>query len=124
VSDLKERVRIVNSMKNAVLISIHQNTFSDSKYAGAQVFYSNSPESKQLASTLQSSFTATINPGSNRKCKEAKGVYLMQNIACPGLLIECGFISNPAEEANLRSDDYQKKICCVIASVISTWYGS
>ena len=124
VSDLKERVRIVNSTKNAVLISIHQNTFSDSKYAGAQVFYSNSPESKLIADKLQSCFTATVNPGSNRKCKEAKGIYLMQNITCPGLLIECGFISNPEEETNLRNCDYQKKICCVISSVISTWCAS
>ena len=39
VSDLKERARIVNDTENAILISIHQNTFSNSKYSGAQVFY-------------------------------------------------------------------------------------
>ena len=38
ISDLRERVRLVNSIENCVLISIHQNHFSDSKYSGAQVF--------------------------------------------------------------------------------------
>ena len=38
VSDLKERVRMVNAIDNAILISIHQNYFADSRYSGAQVF--------------------------------------------------------------------------------------
>lgn len=119
ISDLKERVRIVNETENAVLVSIHQNTFSDSRYSGAQVFYATSGESKTLAENLQSAFCSSINPGSNRKCKKADGIYLMQNIDCTGILVECGFLSNVQEEAKLSSADYQQKLCCVIASVLS-----
>ena len=39
ISDLKERVRIANETPNALLLSIHQNNFSDSRYSGAQIFY-------------------------------------------------------------------------------------
>ena len=39
VSDLRQRVKIVNETDGAVLVSIHQNTFSDGRYSGAQVFY-------------------------------------------------------------------------------------
>lgn len=120
VSDLKERVRIVNDTENAVLISIHQNTFSDSRYSGAQVFYASTEGSRELAHGMQSAFVATINPGSKRKCKTSKGVYLLDNIKTLGVLIECGFLSNPEEEAKLRSDNYQKLLCCVIASSISS----
>lgn len=116
VSDLKERVRIVNATDGAILLSIHQNNFSDSRYYGAQVFYADSQESYELANKMQSAFVATINPGSNRKVKQAAKVYLMEHIECPGVLIECGFLSNPAEEAKLRSPDYQKALCCVIAA--------
>lgn len=119
VSDLKERVRIVSETENAILVSIHQNTFSDSRYGGAQVFYATTEGSRELAHLLQSSLTATVNPGSNRKCKKADGVYLMEHIDTTGVLLECGFLSNPEEEAKLRSEDYQKKLCCVIASVLS-----
>lgn len=118
-SDLKERVRIVKETENAVLVSIHQNTFSDSRYSGAQVFYGPEGESQALAGALQTAFCGSINSGSNRKCKKADGVYLMQHIDCTGVLVECGFLSNSEEEAKLRDVDYQRNICCVIASTLS-----
>ena len=121
VSDLKERVRIANETENALLVSIHQNTYPESRYSGAQVFYADTAGSQQLAKELQSSFTTTVNQGSNRKSKKADGIYLMEHISCTGILVECGFLSNPEEEARLRSMEYQKKICCVIASSVSTY---
>lgn len=118
VSDLRQRVRIVNETENSLLISIHQNTFSDSRYSGAQVFYGPEEESDILAKLLQDTFKETVNPGSNRTSKKAEGVYLMQHIDCTGVLVECGFLSNPQEEAKLRSNDYQQKLCCVIAATV------
>lgn len=119
ISDLKERVRLVNQTDNGILISIHQNHFTDSRYRGAQVFYAGTEGSQSLAIKMQNAIVETLNPGSNRKAKKADGVYLMQNIRCTGILVECGFLSNPAEEVLLRNKDYQNKLCCVIASVIS-----
>lgn len=119
VSDLKERVRIVNSTENATLVSIHQNLFTDAKYSGAQVFYAKTEGSQELAKNLQKAFIQSINPDSHRQAKKADGIYLMQNINCTGILIECGFLSNPKEEYLLRSDSYQKKLCSVIATTLS-----
>lgn len=119
VSDLKERVRMVNETENAILISIHQNTFSDGKYSGAQVFYGREGESEVLAKQLQQALVSSLNPTSNRQAKRAEGIYLMENIRCTGVLIECGFLSNPEEEAKLRASEYQKQICCVISTVLS-----
>lgn len=121
VSDLRERVRIVNETENALLLSIHQNNFSDGKYSGAQVFFGKEEGSEALAKQLQSTFAATLNPGSRRQCKKSDGVYLMEHINCTGILIECGFLSNPEEEAKLRSPEYQRKLCSVIASQVSTF---
>lgn len=121
VSDLKQRVKLVNETENAVLVSIHQNTFSDSRYSGAQVFYGAAGDSRGLAEALQQSLIQMLNPGSSRQCKPADGIYLMQKIECTGILIECGFLSNPAEEAKLRDGDYQKKLCCVIAASIGNF---
>ena len=119
VSDLKERVRIINNTENALLVSIHQNHFSDSRYSGAQVFYGSETDGKQLAVLMQTMFKKTIDPLNNRQAKPTEGVYLMDKIQCPGVLVECGFLSNPVEEAKLRSDSYQKAICCVIAAAIA-----
>ena len=120
-SDLKERVRIVNGQENAILLSIHQNHYSDSRYGGAQVFYPKTEGSEQLAKQLQAAFVTTLNIGSNRQAKKAEGLYLMKNIQKTGVLIECGFVSNYEEEAKLRDEAYQKHICCVIASVCSNY---
>lgn len=118
VSDLKERVRIINSTDDAILVSIHQNHFSDSRYAGAQVFHNGQPGSMALSQRMQSQFVAALNPGSNRKTKKAAGIYLMEHITCTGVLVECGFLSNPEEEAALRQAQYQKRVCCVILAAI------
>ena len=121
VSDLKERVRIVNETEDAILISIHQNTFSDSRYGGAQVFYPKTDGSKELASAMQGALITIANPDSKRVCKKADGVYLMEHIEQTGILIECGFLSNPEEEALLRRDDYQKKLCGIIAATVGSF---
>lgn len=116
VSDLKQRVRIVEDTPGAVLLSIHQNTFSDSRYSGAQVFYAKTTGSQELAEKLQSAMVAALNPESNRKAKPSDGVYLMERIRCPGVLIECGFLSNREEAEKLENPEYQKRICCAIAA--------
>lgn len=118
VSDLKERVRMTEEIPNALLLSIHQNTFSDSRYSGAQVFYADTEGSQMLAKDLQSAFAKTVNPGSKREIKKGSGIYLLERIQCTGVLIECGFLSNPEEEAKLRSREYQQQICCVIAATL------
>lgn len=115
MSDLKERVRICNDTTGAILLSIHQNMFTDGKYSGAQVFYTSTEGSEALAKTMQHNLISALNPGSKRQAKKSSGVYLMEHITCPGVLIECGFLSNAQEEAKLRSAEYQKQLACVIA---------
>lgn len=122
VSDLKQRVKMVNETKNAVLVSVHQNTFIDSRYSGAQVFYANDDTSRELAKVMQADLISNLNPGSKRQCKSSDGIYLMQNIQRPGVLIECGFLSNPEEDANLQTAEYQKQIASVVATCISRFY--
>jgi len=121
VSDLKERVRIVDKTDNAVLISLHQNYFSDSRYYGAQTFYADTDGSKELACELQAKIAETLTPGNKRMAKKATGIYLMEHIKTCGVLLECGFISNPQENARLLTPEYQKNLCCVIASTLSMY---
>lgn len=117
-SDLKERVRIVNNARNGILVSIHQNYFTDGRYSGAQVFYAETKGSEQLAEILQGLFVSGLNPGSTRRIKKGSGIYLLEKITVPGVLVECGFLSNAQEEQRLADPDYQKRICCVVAAGI------
>lgn len=119
VSDLKERVRLIQEEENPILVSIHMNHFTDSRYFGPQVFYANTDSSKEIATGLQNALKINLVPNNNRQPKAADGVYLLQHIRCPGVLIECGFISNFEENARLNDPQYQKKLCAVIAANLS-----
>ena len=124
VSDLKQRVRVVDRTQNALLLSIHQNTFPEGQYSGAQVFYAKTPGSKALAEQLQRDLVSCLNPGSSRKAKQGSGIYLLDKINTAGVLVECGFLSNQQEEAKLQTPDYQKKLCCVISSGMARFLAS
>ncbi|MBR6119816.1 MAG: N-acetylmuramoyl-L-alanine amidase [Oscillospiraceae bacterium] len=116
VSDLKNRVRAVNETPGAVLISIHQNTFPEARYRGAQVFYTGSARSKALAEALQRVLGERLDPDNHRQAKQTDSVYLLNQVSCPAALVECGFLSNPREEQLLGTADYQKKLAAAIAA--------
>ena len=115
ISDTRNRVKMVNEVEDGILISIHQNYFSDSQYRGAQVFYSDSESSKQFAGDIQRNFVSALQPDNHRMPKKSTGVYLMEHIDCTAVLVECGFLSNPSEDALLSNQDYQKKIAGILA---------
>ena len=116
VSDLKNRVAAIESEPNAWLISIHQNTFSDRRYHGAQVFFAPTDGSQALAEAMQETLRTTLDPENQRVCKPIPDtIYLMNHISCPAILVECGFLSNPEEERLLTSPGYQTKLAAALA---------
>lgn len=121
VSDLKHRVQLVNETTNALLISIHQNHFSEPKYTGAQVFYAPFNGSEALALLTQQSLRSTLDPGNRRQPKPANSVYLMQQVSCPAILVECGFLSNPQEAALLQTETYQTKLVCALTCALTQY---
>ena len=115
-SDLHNRVAAVEQQENAVLLSIHQNMFTDQKYHGAQVFFAPTAGSQELAVHTQEVLRSAVDPENSRQAKPIPDtVYLMNHISCPAILVECGFLSNPAEEALLRTDVYQTKLATAMA---------
>ena len=121
VSDIRNRVSLVNTTPNSILISIHQNYFTDSQYRGAQLFYADTEESETLASDMQNAFVKALQPSNNRQPKESKGVYLMEHINCTGVLVECGFLSNPEEDALLKNTNYQNQVAGILAVCASNY---
>ena len=117
-SDLRNRVQAVEQVGDAVLLSVHQNTFTDKKYHGAQVFYAPTEGSQALAEAMQEALRTALDPENSRQAKPIPdSVYLMNHVSCPAVLVECGFLSNPEEEALLRSADYQIRLAAVLAGV-------
>lgn len=117
VADIHARVRITNSVRNPIFLSVHLNKFTDSSYSGAQVFWSkNNPEGQLLAQQIQSTLTRGLSPVRERQAKQAAdSIYLMKTLTCPAVIVECGFLSNAEEARLLAQDDYQKRLAlCII----------
>ncbi|HHY79067.1 MAG TPA: N-acetylmuramoyl-L-alanine amidase CwlD, partial [Thermoanaerobacter sp.] len=113
--DLKNRVVKANEVIADVLISIHLNSFSQSKYKGAQVFYQNNSEKgKLLAELIQQELRNTLDPDNDRMAKSSNSYYLLRNAKMPAVIVECGFMSNPEEEKLLNDENYQYKIAWAI----------
>lgn len=116
VSDLHNRAKTVNGQNNPILFSIHQNSYPDSRYSGAQVFYAPTQGSRELAQIIQESLRLTLNPTNTRQEKQIPDtIYLMNHISCPGILVECGFLSNQREANLLRDHAYQTKLAMALA---------
>ena len=115
-SDLQNRVAAVEDLEGATLISIHQNTYPSSQYHGAQVFYAPTDGSQALAEHFQAALRDQLQPDNERAAKQIPdSVYLMNHITCQAILVECGFLTNPGEEAMLRDEGYQRKLSAVLA---------
>ena len=115
VWDQKQRVALINATENAVLISVHQNYYPDSRPSGAVVLFGTAEGSSALAETAQNTLVSALCPENRRVAAPVSSkIYLMQQISCPAILVECGFLSNPAEAEQLKSADYQTKLAMIL----------
>lgn len=120
VSDIHNRVAIMEEYENCLYISIHQNKYDDSRIWGAQTFYSpNDEDSKTLAQFIQTSIATKIQPDNKRLIKESgTSIYVLYNATKPAVMVECGFISNPNELSQLKTEEYQSQMAFSISSGI------
>ena len=116
LSDLKNRCKITEEYPDALLVSIHMNSFGQSKYSGLQVYYTDgSEDSRRLAGNIQSAVKRDIQGDNNRVIKSGKNMYLLEKAKCNAVLIECGFLTNATECEKLSEKEYQKQLSFSIA---------
>lgn len=121
-TDLQNRVKLIESTEQAVLISIHQNFFSGASNHGAQVFYAPTENSEAWGIYCQQLMVQALDPDNHRLSKQiTDDIYLMNHITCPAILVECGFISNGEEAARLEDSDYQAKIAITVLNSYMTY---
>lgn len=118
-SDMHNRVSLINASEADYLISIHQNSYTDASVSGPQVFYHGDSEaSKELAKQVQDNLIEALSPSKIRESKAENSYYILKNSTCPGVIVECGFLSCPEECAKLQEADYQQAIARAIARAV------
>ena len=111
VSDIKNRLKLMNKYPNGIFVSVHMNKYSTTQPHGAQVFYSNFEGSKDLANLIQTSIATHVQTDNKRVIKPTtKDIYLLNHATVPSVIVECGFLSNPDDLKNLKDSDYQLRI--------------
>ena len=109
-SEMEKRREIINSSNADLMISLHMNSFPLPSCEGAYVFYGKGCEQgKILADSIATSLAKSF--VSARKTATVGDYYVLNYSNIPSALVECGFLSNPAEEAKLVSDHYAKEFC-------------
>lgn len=122
VSDLKNRVEIIEKASPEMAVSIHQNSYTDSSVSGAQVFYyGQSTEGQRLAEAVQAGLIEILDSSNRREAKANESYYILKRTSVPTVIVECGFLSNPEEESLLQDEEYQNKIVEAIYQGIQTY---
>mgnify|MGYP005798866137 CR=1 FL=1 len=123
VSDIKNRVKIGNESSADIFVSIHLNKIPQSQYYGWQCFYkNNSEDSKELANSLQDNLNEAIQKENKRVALGIENVYIVEHVEIPISIVECGFLSNPEEEKELQTDEYQDKLAWGIYNGIIDYF--
>lgn len=119
VSDMHNRLKIINNSNADLFISVHMNSFSSEKSQGLHIFYSrNHPEVQPVAELIQTNIAEITGADTHAVKTASETLFLMKNPTPPAILAECGFISNPREERLLCDDTYQSKIAFAVANAV------
>lgn len=110
--DLYRRLLLIKEKKCDLYISIHINWYDDNTLRGAEVLYNSiNKENKVLAQSIMNRFKKELD--SNRSIKTTD-LYMYRNTTTPGVLVECGYLSNPTERKLLQKEEYQKRLAKTI----------
>ena len=112
--DTKSRLELIGSVPDGLLLSIHQNHYSDPSPRGAQALYGAGEESKAFGELLQGNFLSLWQGNKRTASRIPDTIYLMREADCTAVLVECGFLSNPEEAQLLSTDTYRLKISAVL----------
>ena len=123
ISDIHNRVKIGNESSADIFVSIHLNKIPQSQYYGWQCFYKqNDEKSTNLAKSIQANLNDAIQKENKRVAMKLDSVYIMKHVEIPISIVECGFLSNPEEEAKLLTDEYQDKLAWGIYNGIMDYF--
>lgn len=122
--DMENRVKFINESNAVLTISIHQNSYPDAEIYGPQVFFhETSSESRKLAGILQETLNTKLEITKPREIKSNVSYYLLKKVTGTIAIVECGFLTNPAEAQLLQQEEYQKKIAEAITDSVNQYLG-
>ncbi len=113
--DMQRRREIIDQSGADYTVSIHLNANPDrSCYGPVVLYHTTSEEGRILAQTLQDTLNDVLDVAKPRTMQTGD-YYILKSGEMPAVIVECGFISNAADEALLVSPEYQSRVAKAIA---------
>ena len=107
--EMEARRELIIKTRPNMVISLHQNSYTNHSLRGAQVFYDKKSEiSKQIADSIQEQFK--LNLDASIKATSPGDYFMLKCSSAPSVIVECGFLSNEEDEKLLQTLEYQEKI--------------
>lgn len=116
--DMELRKDLIKKVRPNMVISLHQNSYTNHKLRGAQVFYDKTSDtSKQIAEYIQKQFLKNLEH--SNKTTSPGDYFMLKCTTAPSVIVECGFLSNEEDEKLLLTDAYQEKIInCIYLGIV------
>jgi N-acetylmuramoyl-L-alanine amidase len=117
---LRQRCDVANAQGNAVFVSVHFNGAPRTAADGVETYYY-SGQSAGLAEAVHRRLLAAT--GLEDRHVRRRGFFVIRNTRCPAILVEPGFLSNPADAARVDgSPAYRQRLADAIARGIMDRY--
>ena len=120
-ADLTARLELARQHQADLILSVHMNEYRSRRESGPQVFYRAGQErSRLLAGAVQAAMIRELKPVKERAAMA--GDYYILSLDVPSVLVECGFLSNAAEEKLLLTKGYQAQVARAIRMGVEEYY--
>ncbi|MGC6587832.1 N-acetylmuramoyl-L-alanine amidase family protein [Paenibacillus sp. Dod16] len=107
----RERPEIANRLGADIFISIHGNTYEDASVSGTETYYYHE-DSRFLAEIMQKHMVQTS--GFRDRGVKKEDFFVLKDSNMPAALIEMGYLTNPQEENEMLTEDFQYRMASSI----------
>ena len=122
--DMEKRKELIEKAEPALVISVHQNRYPSQSVRGGQVFFKKGDtRGEKFALALQDKLNGLyesegVKP---RKATPAE-YYLLSCSSAPSVIVECGFLSSPKDEALLLDASWQRRLADSVAAGVMAYF--
>ncbi len=121
---MAKRGSIIKDNRTDIAISIHMNSHKTDKSVSGPLtlFMTGSEKGKGLAEAIMQELNDALHPEKEGKARSEGNLLILKSGYQPTVIVECGYLSNAAEETQLQQEDYQEQIVEAICKGIQAYF--